>query len=113
MVKVTVKNTAPFEGQKPGTSGLRKAVTVFKQTNYTENFVQCIFDSIPEEKRKNCTLVVGGDGRFYMRDAIQLIAKMAAANGVCFLLWKLKSEILDIFQSSLLTSAPFTTLRAP
>ncbi|XP_068675965.1 phosphoglucomutase-1-like [Montipora foliosa] len=82
MVKVTVRNTVPFEGQKPGTSGLRKAVTVFKQTNYTENFVQCIFDSIPEEKRKNCTLVVGGDGRFYMRDAIQLIAKMAAANGV-------------------------------
>ena len=84
MMAVTVKETSPFEGQNPGTLGLRKAVTVFQQPKYTENFVQCILDSIPEEKRKGCTLVVGGDGRFFMRDAIQIIVKMAAANGVCF-----------------------------
>lgn len=87
MVEVALKETSPFDGQKPGTSGLRKAVTVFQQPNYTENFVQCILDSIPEEKRRGCTLVVGGDGRFFMREAIQVIAKMAAANGVCFSFW--------------------------
>lgn len=83
-MEVTKIATSPFDGQKPGTSGLRKAVTVFQQPNYTENFVQCILDSIPQDDRKNCTLVVGGDGRFFMREAIQLIAKMAAANEVCF-----------------------------
>ena len=83
-MEVTKIATSPFDGQKPGTSGLRKAVTVFQQPNYTENFVQCILDSIPQDERKNCTLVVGGDGRFFMREAIQLIAKMAAANEVCF-----------------------------
>ena len=82
VVEVTVQETSPFDGQKPGTSGLRKAVTVFQQKHYTENFVQCILDSIPEEKRKGCTLVVGGDGRFFMRDAIQIISRIAAANGV-------------------------------
>ena len=82
MAAVTLQETSPFDGQKPGTSGLRKAVTVFQQPHYTENFVQCILDSIPETKRTGCTLVVGGDGRFFMRDAIQIIARMAAANGV-------------------------------
>ena len=82
MVAVTLQETSPFDGQKPGTSGLRKAVTVFQQPHYTENFVQCILDSIPETKRTGCTLVVGGDGRFFMREAIQIIARMAAANGV-------------------------------
>lgn len=90
MVAVTLQETSPFDGQKPGTSGLRKAVTVFKQPHYTENFVQCILDSIPEAKRNGCTLVVGGDGRYFMRDAIQIIAKMAAANGVCFCFWYLE-----------------------
>lgn len=87
MVAVTLQETSPFDGQKPGTSGLRKAVTVFQQPHYTENFVQCILDSIPETKRAECTLVVGGDGRFFMRDAIQIIARMAAANGVCKLMF--------------------------
>ena len=72
-------STTPIEGQKPGTSGLRKKVTVFQQPHYLENFVQSVFDSIGDFSGK--TLVVGGDGRFYNRQAIQIILKMAAANG--------------------------------
>jgi len=71
--------TTPFEGQKPGTSGLRKKVTVFQQPNYLENFVQAIFDSLTDFQTQ--TLVVGGDGRYYNKTAIQTIIKMAAANG--------------------------------
>ncbi|XP_032234658.1 phosphoglucomutase-1 isoform X2 [Nematostella vectensis] len=82
MVAVSVVQTSPFEDQKPGTSGLRKPVSVFQQTNYTENFIQAILDAIPAKDRKGCTLVVGGDGRFFMRDAVQTIVRMAAANEI-------------------------------
>ncbi|MEI6381462.1 MAG: alpha-D-glucose phosphate-specific phosphoglucomutase [Cyanobacteriota bacterium ELA615] len=75
----TVKTT-PFADQKPGTSGLRKAVTVFEQPNYLENFVQSVFDSL--EGYQGQTIVLGGDGRFYNRTAINTILKMASANGV-------------------------------
>jgi phosphoglucomutase len=71
--------TQPFLDQKPGTSGLRKKVTVFQQAHYLENFVQSIFDTL--EIPPNATLTLGGDGRFYNTVAIQTIIKMAAANG--------------------------------
>ncbi|BAZ41328.1 phosphoglucomutase [Calothrix sp. NIES-4101] len=71
--------TTPFSDQKPGTSGLRKSVTAFQKPHYLENFVQSIFDSL--ENCQGQTLVVGGDGRYYNRQAIQIILKMAAANG--------------------------------
>ena len=75
--------TQPFAGQKPGTSGLRKKVVEFKQANYLENFVQATFNTISslEGKCDGKTLVIGGDGRYFNREAIQIIIRMAVANG--------------------------------
>ena len=72
-------HTQPYGDQKPGTSGLRKRVPVFQQAHYLENFVQSIFDTI--EVPTGATLTLGGDGRYFNREAIQIILKMAAANG--------------------------------
>jgi len=72
-------STQPYSDQKPGTSGLRKRVSVFQQPHYLENFVQSIFDTIAAPA--GATLALGGDGRYYNRQAIQIILKMAAANG--------------------------------
>ncbi|CAI5504766.1 unnamed protein product, partial [Closterium sp. Naga37s-1] len=57
-------------------------VTVFQQPNYLANFVQATFNSLPADKIQGCTLVVSGDGRYYSKDAVQIIAKLAAGNGV-------------------------------
>jgi phosphoglucomutase len=75
-----VVKTTPYSDQKMGTSGLRKAVKVVQQLNYIENFFQSIFDVRQENKGK--TLVLGGDGRYYNRETIQIFLKMAAANGI-------------------------------
>jgi len=72
--------TSPFSDQKPGTSGLRKKVRVFQQPHYLENFVQCIFDILPDPAETDI-LIIGGDGRYYNQQAIQIILKMAIANG--------------------------------
>lgn len=77
----TTVSSSPIEGQKPGTSGLRKAVKVYLQKNYTENFVQCILEG-GLSKIEGSTLVIGGDGRYYEKEATLLIIKMCAANGV-------------------------------
>lgn len=76
---MTQISTQPIEGQKPGTSGLRKKTRVFMQPGYLENFVQAIFDGIGGAAGK--TYVVGGDGRYFNAEAIQTILRMAAANG--------------------------------
>lgn len=74
-----VITTQPIEGQKPGTSGLRKKTRVFMQPNFLENYVQSIFNGIGGVEKK--TLVVGGDGRYFNNEAIDIILRMAAANG--------------------------------
>lgn len=74
--------TEPFEGQKPGTSGLRKKTKLVQQPNYLENFVQALFDSLPPDELTGATLVVSGDGRYHNAAAIQTICKIAAGNGV-------------------------------
>ncbi len=79
-VTIDVVSTNPIEGQKPGTSGLRKKTRVFMEPNYLENFVQSIFNAIGGAEGK--TFVVGGDGRYFNKQAIQTILKMAVANGV-------------------------------
>lgn len=76
---IEIVPTTPFEGQRPGTSGLRKKVVVFQQPGYVENFVQSIMDCL--EGFAGATLVVGGDGRFFNREAIQIVLKIALANG--------------------------------
>jgi phosphoglucomutase len=81
---MTVRRTTPFDDQRPGTSGLRKKTIVFMRPHYLENFVQSVFDAVGDVRGQ--TLVLGGDGRYYNREAIQTILRMAAANGVARML---------------------------
>jgi phosphoglucomutase len=78
-MSIQTVTTTSFPGQRPGTSGLRKKVTVFQQPHYLENFVQSVFDTLGDCAGK--TLVLGGDGRFHNREAVQTILRMAAAHG--------------------------------
>ncbi|MEJ2059646.1 MAG: alpha-D-glucose phosphate-specific phosphoglucomutase [Gammaproteobacteria bacterium] len=79
-MNIVTRQTTPFTDQRPGTSGLRKSVTTFKRTHYLENFVQSLFDT--QTGLRGGLLVLGGDGRYYNREAIQTILRMAAANGI-------------------------------
>jgi len=81
---VAVKDvaTAPIEGQKTGTSGLRKKAAVFSEGNYLANWVQSLFLALPAEEVKDSTMVLGGDGRWFNKEAAQIIIKLAAGNGV-------------------------------
>ncbi|MDH5515829.1 MAG: alpha-D-glucose phosphate-specific phosphoglucomutase, partial [Gammaproteobacteria bacterium] len=79
-MEISTIATEPFTDQRPGTSGLRKKVRVFQTPHYLENFVQSIFDT--QTDLSGGALVLGGDGRYYNRQAVQIILRMAAANGV-------------------------------
>ncbi|KAI3875436.1 hypothetical protein MKX03_036770 [Papaver bracteatum] len=81
-IKIDSVPTKPIEGQKTGTSGLRKKVKVFLQENYLANWIQALFNSLPPEDFKNGVLVLGGDGRYFNKEAAQIIIKIAAGNGV-------------------------------
>jgi len=78
-MQIETVTTQAYNDQNPGTSGLRKKVKTFQQPGYLENFVQSIFDSLEDFTGK--TLVLGGDGRYFNRTAIQIIIKIAVANG--------------------------------
>ncbi|MEI4485289.1 alpha-D-glucose phosphate-specific phosphoglucomutase [Frigidibacter sp. MR17.14] len=78
-MKITTHQTAGFPDQKPGTSGLRKKTRAFMEPLYLENFVQAIFDATGGAAGQ--TYVVGGDGRYFNDRAVQVILRMAAANG--------------------------------
>eukprot|EP01104_Vermistella_antarctica_P015973 TRINITY_DN5352_c0_g2_i1.p1 TRINITY_DN5352_c0_g2~~TRINITY_DN5352_c0_g2_i1.p1 ORF type:complete len:584 (-),score=140.56 TRINITY_DN5352_c0_g2_i1:71-1822(-) len=82
IVNVVSVPTTPFEGQKTGTSGLRKRVKVFMQEHYLHNWLQSLFNALPKEEVKGSTLVIGGDGRYWNDVAVQMIIKASAANGV-------------------------------
>ncbi|RYR37564.1 hypothetical protein Ahy_A09g042444 isoform B [Arachis hypogaea] len=81
-IKINSIPSKPIKGQKTGTSGLRKKVKVFMQENYLANWIQALFNSLPPEDYKNGVLVLGGDGRYFNREAAQIIIKIAAGNGV-------------------------------
>jgi phosphoglucomutase len=79
-MEISVVSTRPFPDQKPGTSGLRKQVSHFRVPHYLENFVQSIFDT--QQNLRGAELILGGDGRFFNREAVQIILRMAVANEV-------------------------------
>jgi len=78
-MQINTISTQAYSDQKPGTSGLRKKVKVFQQPHYLENFTQSVLSCLPESDNK--TLIIGGDGRYFNNQAIQIIVNIAAANG--------------------------------
>ncbi|XP_052777352.1 phosphoglucomutase-1-like [Mya arenaria] len=95
--------TKPIEGQKPGTSGLRKAVKVYQQENYLENFVQCTLTAALGDKLSGSRLIVGGDGRYFEKEATYRIVQICAANGV--------SELFVAHNGLMSTPAVSTVIR--
>ncbi|KAJ0396037.1 hypothetical protein P43SY_008311 [Pythium insidiosum] len=81
-LKVSAVKTSPIADQKPGTSGLRKKTKTFMDGHYLHNFVQSVFDALPSKDVQGGTLVVSGDGRYFNKEAIQIIIKIAVAAGV-------------------------------
>lgn len=82
-IPVVTVQTAPFDDQRPGTSGLRRKTAVFEgKKNYLQNYIQSVLSSIDLRDRQGCTMVVGSDGRYFSRAATEVIVQMAAANGV-------------------------------
>ena len=94
-LRVVTTPTSPFDGQKPGTSGLRKATKVFLQDNYTENFVQATLNALGD-RLEGSSLVIGGDGRYYCKEATLKIVKMCAGNrvGLC---WRILTQWLHVY----------------
>lgn len=79
-MQIKTVSSQPFSDQRPGTSGLRKRVSAFQQPHYLENFIQATFNALGGAKDKQ--VAIGGDGRFYNLEALQIIIRMAAANGI-------------------------------
>jgi phosphoglucomutase len=104
MVAIKTISTSPFEGQKPGTSGLRKRVKVFQQENYTENFIQSTLEAIPESDggAKGATLVVGGDGRYYSDQVLQVIVKCSLGQGVSYFCLSFETHYFGFFLFTLI-----------
>nr|AAI67308.1 LOC100170455 protein [Xenopus tropicalis] len=82
-IPVLTIQTVPYEDQKPGSNGFRKPTAVFEsKRNYLQNFIQSVLSSIDLRDRQGCTMVVGSDGRYFSKTAIETIVQMAAANGI-------------------------------
>lgn len=108
-IPVLTVQTAPYEDQRPtGGGGLRRPTALFEsQRNYLPNFVQSLLSSVDLRDRQGCTMVVGSDGRYFSRTAIEVVVQMAAANGVS------KSALLTLPQGqNFPMSSPRTALGA-
>ncbi|KAG6425696.1 hypothetical protein SASPL_116142 [Salvia splendens] len=110
-LKIKSVPTQPIEGQKTGTSGLRKKVKEFMRENYLANWIQALFDSLPPEDYKNGVLVLGGDGRYFNKEAAQIIIKIAAGNGVGKILVGRLVSLFAILDGILSTPAVSAVIR--
>ena len=81
-IDIKITKTNPIEGQKTGTSGLRKKAKEFSSENYLANWVQSLFMALPQRELEGSEMVLGGDGRWFNKEAAQIILKIASGNGV-------------------------------